>query len=353
MQEITIFALNLISFRFPPCYNENERSIMRRNLIKKGNGDMKGFQKGANLGGWLSQCSYERKHMDTFIEEPDFAQIAEWGFDHVRIPFDYNILENEDGSYNEEGFARLEKAVAAAKQHGLNVVLDLHKTAGFSFDFYSENESGFFESEACQERFYRLWEAMAARFGRDPEHIVFELLNEVTDPAVIGKWNSIIHTCISRIRRLAPETKILVGSYWNNSALSVKDLDAPYDSNIVYNFHCYEPLYFTHQGAVWTDKLDPKDRFSFEECNITPDYFEELFSSAIEKAQSCGAELYCGEYGVIDTVSPDDTVKWFRTIHSVLDKYGIGRSVWSYKRMNFGLTDARLDGVRDELLTCF
>lgn len=311
---------------------------------------MKGFGKGVNLGGWLSQCSYDRNHMDTFITEADFAQIAAWGFDHVRIPFDYNILEDENGGVCEEGYARLERAVQSAKKNGLNVLLDLHKTAGFSFDFYSENESGFFESAEYQERFYQLWERIAARFGNDPEHIAFELLNEVTDPAVIGIWNRIIRECIGRIRKFAPETKILVGSYWNNSAEAVKDLDAPYDANTVYNFHCYEPLAFTHQGAVWTDKLNPDDRFTFAECDITPDYFEKLFSAAIEKAQSHGAELYCGEYGVIDIVPPEDTVQWFRTIHSVLDKYGIGRSIWSYKGMNFGLTDARLDGVRAELL---
>ena len=63
-----------------------------------------------------------------------------------------------------------------------------------------------------------------------------------------------------------------------------------------------------------------------------------------------GAELYCGEYGVIDVVPAEDAVKWYRTINSVFEKYGIGRAAWSYKKMDFGLTDSRLDGVRDELL---
>ena len=59
-----------------------------------------GFYKGINLGGWLSQCSYEEKHMDTFISDEDYAVIAGWGADHIRIPFDYNILENEDGEFS-------------------------------------------------------------------------------------------------------------------------------------------------------------------------------------------------------------------------------------------------------------
>ena len=80
------------------------------------------------------------------------------------------------------------------------------------------------------------------------------------------------------------------------------------------------------------------------------DYFVELFASAIEAAKKNNTELYCGEYGVIDVVSPEDTLKWYKIIHRVLDNYGIARAAWSYKEMDFGLSDARLDSVRNELL---
>ena len=83
----------------------------------------------------------------------------------MRVPFDYNIIENSDGSFSDEGFAYLDKAVSCAKKNGLNIILDLHKTAGFSFDYYGESESGFFDSAEYQERFYRLWEEVARRYG--------------------------------------------------------------------------------------------------------------------------------------------------------------------------------------------
>ena len=94
----------------------------------------KGFHKGINLGGWMSQCDYSKERLDNFITSSDIEQIARWGFDHVRIPIDYNILQNSDGTIKENGFARIEKAVAQCEKHGLKVILDLHKTAGFSFD---------------------------------------------------------------------------------------------------------------------------------------------------------------------------------------------------------------------------
>ena len=310
-----------------------------------------GFHKGINLGGWLSQCDYSPAHLDSFITEPDFARIAGWGFDHVRIPFDYNILETEDGSaYLDAGFARLADAVSLARKYDLNVVLDLHKTAGFSFDTYSESESGFFDSPAFQERFIRLWCEIAGRFGNDPDHIAFELLNEITDRSFLPVWQDVVRRLMPQLRTHAPQTYVLIGSYWNNAAAAVRELDPPYDAHTAYNMHCYEPLKFTHQGAHWTALIRPDERMSFAETGIDETYFETLFASAIAHAQQHNAALYCGEYGVIDFVSPEDTLRWFQTIHAVLERHGIGRAMWTYKSMNFALDRPELDGVRMQLL---
>ena len=276
----------------------------------------RGFYRGVNLGGWLSQCDYSEDRLNNFITEPDFEKIASWGLDHVRIPVDYNVLENEDGSYNESGFARIETALGYAKKYGLNAIIDLHKTAGFSFD-EGEQESGFFESDKYQERFYRLWEELAKHFAKYSEHVAFELLNEVTEQRFIDAWNRISRECIKRIRAYAPDTLILLGSYWNNSAEAVKDLEKPYDDKVIYNFHCYSPIEFTHQGAYWVKELvDTKN--NFDDMEITPEYFEGLFAEAIRKAKENGTCLYCGEYGVIDRTSPEDALKWYKVINSVL-----------------------------------
>lgn len=309
-----------------------------------------GFYKGINFGGWLSQCDYSEEKLNSFITEHDFAKVAQWGADHVRIPVDYNIFENDDGTYKEDGFARLDNAFRLCEKYSLNAVLDLHKTAGFSFDDYGENETGFFDSEELQERFYRLWEEFAKRYGKLNHRVAFELLNEVTDRRYIEIWNRVSNECIKRIREYAPDTLILVGSYHNNSAAAVPELEKPYDDRVIYNFHCYEPLRFTHQGAYWTDIINKDDRFSFDECDITPDFFERMFSPAIEAAKLNNTTLYCGEYGVIDIVPPEEALKWFSCINSVFEKHGISRCAWSYKEMDFGLSDSRLDDVRMELL---
>ena len=307
-----------------------------------------GFYRGVDLGGWFSQCDYSEDRMDHFITEKDFEVISGWGLDHVRIPVDYNVMEAENGSWKADGFRRIEKALKWAEKNDLKVVLDLHKTAGFSFDA-GEKEEGFFFSESCQQRFYRLWEEMARHFT-DAANIAFELLNEVTDASFIAAWNRISAECIRRIRKLAPDSLILLGSYHNNAPDALKDLDAPADKRVIFNFHCYDPLPFTHQGAYWVPWLNPEARVSFEEAGIDEDFFERAFKSAIETAEKHQTALYCGEYGVIDRATPEDTVRWYRIIHDTFEKHEIARSAWSYRQMDFGLSDERLDGVRDRLI---
>ncbi len=311
----------------------------------------RGFYKGVDLGGWLSQCDYSAERLDGFLTEPDFAQIAAWGFDHVRIPIDYNVIQNEDGSMKDEGLRRVDGALALCEKYGLNTVLDLHKTQGFSFDA-GEHEDGFFASEACQEKFYAIWECFAARYGGRHEHVMFELLNEVTEREYLPAWKRISRECVRRIRASAPEVYVLLGSYHWNSARTLPELDAPYDDHVIYNFHFYEPHSFTHQGAYWMPAdFDRDRRLRCDESGVSEAFFEDFLAPAFAKAEQEGCELYCGEYGVIDVVPPEEALKWFRDLHAVFERHGVARSLWTYKQMDFGLSDARLDGVREELLT--
>ena len=94
-----------------------------------------GFQKGVNLGGWISQY-YRRdeEYFNTFITEEDIEEIAALGFDHVRVPVDYNVLEDEEGNVLEAGFKHLEDCRRWCADRGLNMLIDLHECYGYSFD---------------------------------------------------------------------------------------------------------------------------------------------------------------------------------------------------------------------------
>ena len=314
----------------------------------------KGYEHGINFGGWLSQCEHTVSHYDTFIGEEDFRKVKEWGLDHIRIPVDYDLIMDEGGIFRENGFRYLDFAIDECRRNGLNMILDLHRTIGFSFD-PDVHENGFFENEQLQELFYRIWEQFAERYGE------FDISQE----------------CVRRIRRIAPKIDILIGGYYNNSVVAVRDIAAPQDEHIIYNFHCYEPLLFTHQGAYWISSMDRDFRCPFRQTfaeyakgsvaqlgaafsasfadfdeTAVPDetYFEKLFADAVAVADERNVPLYCGEYGVINLVDPEETLLWYKAVHGALKRYGIGSAAWSFRKMDFGIDDPMYDGTRDRLL---
>lgn len=336
-----------------------------------------GFMKGVNLGGWLSQGSPKKEHRDSFITEADIEKISRMGVDHVRLPIDFELVEDADGVELAGGYVYIDNAIAWCMKRGLNVVLDLHKTAGYVFDDAGYS-SDFFHSRQLQERFIHLWEKLASRYGRYNRNVAFELLNEVVDADCRDIWNEIAERAVCAIRTVAKESWILLGGTRSNSVTTICDLGRPHDDKIAYNFHCYEPLLFTHQRAHWIEGM-PKDyvidyphsiagyiaetgrlinpeyaqpllAFSGTACG--KDFFRSFFAEAARLAEAYDIPLYCGEYGVIDTVEPEAALRWFKDIHAVFEELGIGRAVWNYKRMDFGITDAHYAPIYEELLSC-
>ncbi len=175
-----------------------------------------GFKHGVNLGGWLSQSDYAHEHLENFIREEDIEKIASWGCDHVRLPFDYNIMLGEDMSVRADAFTYLDRCVKWCEKYGLHMILDLHKTPGFSFD-KGEQESGFFENEKYQNIFIAMWCEIAKHYADKADHIAFELLNEITEQKYATVWNGIAMRTIREIRRFAPKNPVLIGGIYNNS----------------------------------------------------------------------------------------------------------------------------------------
>lgn len=326
-----------------------------------------GYLHGVDLGGWLSQCDHTVETYENFIKESDFELIRSWGLDHVRIPVDYEVAEDHT--------EYIDRAIGWCEKYGLNMILDLHKTRGFSFDI-GEGEEGFFTSEKYQECFYALWEKLAKLYGNIGERVAFELLNEVTDKSYCEPWNEISIECVKRIRKIAPSVKIVIGGYHNNSIEAVKDLAMPYDENIIYTFHCYEPLIFTHQGAYWAPGMDTSFRMPLDttygemeelskkylsqitvgfsgfdkEDKLSAKYFEEHFAEVVKISEERNVSIYCGEYGVINLASAQDTLKWYSYISAAFNKFGIGRAAWNFREKDFGFVDEHMKDVLPEII---
>ena len=331
-----------------------------------------GYQTGVNLGGWISQFREANKqHFDTFITEKDIAQIASWGMDHVRLPIDYTVIEDDNRPYcyKEAGFAYIDQCISWCEANNLNIILDLHRTPGYAFHSLMENR--LFEEEALQERFLDIWRTFAKRYLRYGRNVVFELLNEIVENNS-DRWNKLSKRAITAIREIDTERVIILGGNNYNSVNTLAQLDYIEDDKLVYTFHFYEPHIFTHQKASWEPLMkelnytvpypsgtedyhryrkqseDFRRHYHFEE-KTGKDYIRTCLQPALNFIKERNVPVYCGEYGVIDHTPLEYNLRWHEDVCDLMIEYGIGRAVWTYKQMSFPMVNME-SAVRDERL---
>lgn len=317
------------------------------------------YYRGINLGGWLSQCPKDKAHYDSFITEEDIKVIKASGFDHVRIPFDYDLLEQDHApyAYGAEGLGYIKQALQWCIKHGLNMVLDLHKAPGYSFDTPEENQ--LFGNDVLQDRMVKLWVFLAKELRDYRECLVFELLNEIVEPDS-SRWNKLANLTIAAIRQIDEERYIIVGGNHYNAVSQLKNLELPEDKRLIYNFHFYEPFFVTHQKAGWSTRMvqynrnleypgqyialeafleeypeqyDAVQHLLKEEINL--EAMKSYFMPAITFLKEKQVPLYCGEFGVIALASMATRENWHKDIMDLLGTHHIGGAVWSYKGMDF------------------
>lgn len=331
---------------------------------------MQHFTNGVNLGGWLSQYrQYDHKHFKTFITRPDIEQIAAWGFDHIRLPVDYPVLESDDapGQYREDGFQYIDSCIEWCKAAGLGIVFDLHHAPGYSFNNTLKPETQhlnvLFDQPSAQARFISLWETTVRRYHTAGIPIIFELLNEVVLPESTP-WNALAHKTIAALRQISPDCRIMIGGNNYNAASELKNIARLPDPNVLYTFHFYEPLLFTHQKAPWVQAAADYDQeleypglftnlaeFIHRNTEYRESYgwqaehalnralMREFLIPVFDFITESGHVPYCGEYGVIDLAPDASRRAWHADLLDIFNQRGIGRAVWSYKEMNFRLVN--------------
>ena len=294
--------------------------------------------------------------------------------DHVRLPVDYPVLADEEtGEYSEVGVGYIENCLDWCETNGLNLIIDLHKAPGYSFNTLDENQ--LFDNSDLQDRFVDLWATMAERFADIGDRLMFELMNEVVEETS-DRWNALAHRAIEGIRAVDSERYVVYGGNHYNSVDELENIELVEDDDrIVYTFHFYKPHLFTHQFASWSDVTRLYDQEvqypgtcpnleefveehpeyagiyeRFGDVRLDAEWLAEAMQPAVDFVEQTGLPVYCGEYGVIDRAPSESRVNWYRNVTDLFTTHEIGRACWSYKRMGFGLVDGEGDVVDQEIV---
>jgi len=221
---------------------------------------------GINLGGWLMMEGYilggrnipeqefkknlakkagrhtleEFTHLfrDNFIQETDFSRIKNLGFNCVRIPFNFRLIQDR------ASFRYLEKAVEFSKKYRLWAILDLHAAPGSQNEDWHSDSLGqalLWKDKKRQKQFIQSWRSLALRFKNEPAVAGYDILNEgvcKSEKVILSMYKKVVKA----IREIDKNHIIFLEG--NNWARDIEFLGQPWDKNIVYSIHFYMPLEF-------------------------------------------------------------------------------------------------------------
>jgi endoglucanase len=204
------------------------------------------FLRGANLGNYLE--SPPGQNWGVIISADEFVAMKREGFDHVRVPigWQYYVGTAPDFALSSEIFARVDFAVTNALINKLAVMINIHH-----FDALDKDPA------AATEQFLKIWQQIALHYKNFPNTLAFELDNEPHEQATTALMNPIYARSIAEIRATNPQRTIFVEPGNWGSIGELKKLALPPDDNVIVSVHCYEPFYFTHQGAMWVKENLP------------------------------------------------------------------------------------------------
>lgn len=314
------------------------------------------LRRGANVCRWFRFIPEDPVELAGYISDAEAQRMREMGLTHVRLCLQpKTVMDQATGAVREQNARFVEQAIDRFHRAGLLVVVDLH------------NEDRPAEvSPDWQAAFVRFWADFAARLARfDPELTIFEIVNEPVFSGHEADWNPLNARLAAAIREHAPaHTLITSGPNWGGID-GLKKLKLLDDPNVVYSFHCYDPMPFTHQGATWAGQgfvplrgvpypaspeavapLLPALATFPDAKGMLENYGRERWDKArlaarFKEGIAWGAQhnvpLYCGEFGVYDKYAPvADRARWFRDFGEVLAENRIGWSVWGWDE-GFGL----------------
>ena len=167
----------------------------------------------------------------SFITREDIRRLSRLGVDHVRVPVDNILLEDEESNLREYVFNRLKSCREWCAESGLNMLIYLHECYGYSFDPLKKDMDWkrFFYDETLQKRFLDLWRHIAVCFCDFPDQIAFEPLNEVVLPEVADVWNKVASAYIREMRTIVPGSWLVIGGIRYSHVRSIPLLDLSLD----------------------------------------------------------------------------------------------------------------------------
>lgn len=324
------------------------------------------------------------------FREEDFAWIAEWGFNFVRLPLSYRCWSSPENwrQMREPVLKEIDDAVEMGRRYGVHVCLNFHRAPGYSVDrSLREPFNLWTDAEALEACAYH-WRHFAARYRDVPNSALsFDLLNEPgeKDPATgelldDATYARVVRALVEAIRAESPHRLVIAdGLMWGNVPVP-----ALAGLGIAQSGRGYNPMRVTHWKADWVRGSDAWPRPQWP-LVITPDSIEsdrrryatmrrvfkdnpivmarlrdedlsmpwgrERFRLQLvapwQDLERMGVGVHIGEFGAHNRTPHDVVLGWMGDLLPCLAEAGLGWALWNL-RGSFGVLDSERSDVAYE-----
>jgi endoglucanase len=316
---------------------------------------------GFNLQGMFPRPG--RPRTGSVFEEFDFATMAEWGFDFVRLPLWYWIWgdRNDWSVIREEPLKEIDRAIELGRQYGIHVNLNFHRIPGYCINGRELEPADLFlgtkaERDRALEAAIFHWKAFARRYKGVPNRrLSFDLLNEPPkmkpyEGYLEERYVEIVNALVGGIREIDPRRLIVA----DGMDIGRKPVMGIADLGLVQSTRGYSPKAVSHYTATWV----PKDEFEtynpptwplkddrgriWDRDRLKKEYIDD-WQPLVDK----GVRVHVGEWGVFNKTPHDVALAWMQDSLSLWKEAGWGFALWEL-RGAFGVLDSERTDVKYE-----
>ena len=314
-----------------------------------GKNNRKIILKGINIGGWLmmegymlggrniaehifkkelrrrygknTPAQFTKNFRNSYFTEEDIKRIKKLGFNCVRLPFNYRIIEEKGG------LKYLQNIVKLFAKHKLYVILDMHAAPGSqNIDWHSDSDGRalFWEDGKNRSKYLSLWKTLAGAFKNEDMIAGYDVMNEpvTKNTALLTK---VFQDVINVIRKQGDQHIVFIEG--NNWGMDIDFIEKLEDKNLAISIHYYRPVEYTFN---WLPGADYPGKVLGKMWNKKE--IEKIIRQSVEFAKKLNRPLFCGEFGVASRCDRcAREYQWVNDVLSLFNKYGMHWTYWTYK----------------------
>lgn len=237
-----------------------------------------------------------------------------------------------------------------ALQRNMHVILRFHQINAFPppFGIWPDDGRILWTDASAQNELVQAWADLAKHF-KGKKGIIFNLLTEpnpwtevVPQDFVQQVWNTLYPRLIQAIRAQDPERWIIVEPLYGG-AFNFADLAVSTDPKVMYEFHFYDPHFFTCQGCggiyppagsvqyPGTTTDAPWEPVMFWDKSV----LEQRLLPAINFRNANNVRVIAGEFGSAYLAPMDFRVRWTADVIDLLEEHGFDWAYFTYDAMNW------------------